>query len=126
MISYLDTQVAVWLASGTLKRLTPASIAALTNFQLIISSVVLLELEYLFEIGRLKLRADDILLKLKTEAGVAVCELSLASVGKVALNEKWTRDPFDRLIVSNAKANGFAALITSDELIRENYPRAIW
>lgn len=126
MISYLDTQVAVWLASGALKRFTPDSIAALTDFQLIISSVVLLELEYLFEIGRLKLRADDILLKLKTEAGVAVCELSLASVGKVALNEKWTRDPFDRLIVSNAKANGFAALITSDELIRENYPRAIW
>jgi PIN domain nuclease of toxin-antitoxin system len=42
------------------------------------------------------------------------------------LDEKWTRDPFDRLIVANAKANGFAWLISADEHIRNHYPRAVW
>ena len=41
-----------------------------------------------------------------------------------ALREKWTRDPFDRLIVANAKAAG-APLITKDERIRKHYRRAI-
>lgn len=42
-----------------------------------------------------------------------------------ALKESWTRDPFDRLIVANAKAAG-APLITKDERIRKHYRRAIW
>jgi PIN domain nuclease of toxin-antitoxin system len=41
------------------------------------------------------------------------------------LQEKWTCDPFDRLIVANAKAAG-APLVTKDEGIRRHYRRAIW
>jgi len=33
---------------------------------------------------------------------------------------------FDRLIVANAKANGFAWLISADEEIARNYPRTVW
>jgi PIN domain nuclease of toxin-antitoxin system len=42
-----------------------------------------------------------------------------------ALKENWGRDPFDRLIVGNAKAND-ATLVTKDEKIRRYYPQAIW
>jgi PIN domain nuclease of toxin-antitoxin system len=42
-----------------------------------------------------------------------------------AIAEDWTRDPFDRLIVANAKAAG-AVLVTRDERIRGHYSRALW
>jgi hypothetical protein len=45
---------------------------------------------------------------------------------EIALGETWTRDPFDRLIVSHAKANGRAGRITRDELIAAHYPNTIW
>jgi PIN domain nuclease of toxin-antitoxin system len=54
-------------------------------------------------------------------ASGAPCTGGCASI---ALDEKWTRDPFDRLIVANAK--GFAWLISADEAIRKHYPRAVW
>jgi PIN domain nuclease of toxin-antitoxin system len=37
----------------------------------------------------------------------------------------WTRDPFDRLIVANAMADG-APLITADETILANFRDAVW
>ena len=42
-----------------------------------------------------------------------------------ALAEKWSRDPFDRLIVAHAKAQK-TPLVTRDEKIRENYRLAVW
>jgi PIN domain nuclease of toxin-antitoxin system len=57
---------------------------------------------------------------------VQVCELEFSSIITTAAGEKWTRDPFDRMIVAHAKANGFAALVSADELIRKHYPRAVW
>lgn len=38
---------------------------------------------------------------------------------------QWTRDPFDRLIVGSALAQG-AHLVTCDERILANYRLAIW
>jgi acetylornithine deacetylase/succinyl-diaminopimelate desuccinylase-like protein len=37
----------------------------------------------------------------------------------------WTRDPFDRLIVANAMADG-ATLITADRVILRHFDQAIW
>jgi PIN domain nuclease of toxin-antitoxin system len=38
----------------------------------------------------------------------------------------WARDAFDRIIVAQARLNGPAPPISSDEEIAEHYPRAIW
>jgi len=54
-----------------------------------------------------------------------VCEIPFYQVVEHALKEKWSRDPFDRLIVAHAKA-GNAPLISKDENIRRHYRRAIW
>jgi len=88
--------------------------------------MVLLELEYMSEVGRSALRAQDVLRKLEQELGVAVCDLPFADVARAALDEKWTRDPFDRIIVAQARLNGLAPLISSDEEIAEHYPRTVW
>ena len=54
------------------------------------------------------------------------CDIPFATIASAALDEKWTRDPFDRLIVANANANRFAWLISADEAIRKHYPRTVW
>jgi PIN domain nuclease of toxin-antitoxin system len=124
--AYLDTSVAVWLAQGDLNRITPTALDAIRNSNLLVSPMVSLELAYLNEINRITLTAQDILLKLKAELGVEVCDASFPSLITIAINEKWTRDPFDRIIVSHAKANGLSPLISSDEAIRKNYVKTVW
>jgi PIN domain nuclease of toxin-antitoxin system len=125
--AYLDTHVAVRLANGDLGLLSPASLEAMSKTDLLISPIVILEIEYLFELKKkIKLSADDIRRKLEFELGVRVCNFSFPEIVQVASGEKWTRDPFDRLIVAHAKANGISTLISEDRKIRENYLRAVW
>jgi PIN domain nuclease of toxin-antitoxin system len=124
--AYLDTSVAVWLAQGDLNRITQTALDAIRDSNLLVSPMVSLELAYLNEINRITLTAQDILLKLKAELGVEVCDVSFPSLITIAINEKWTRDPFDRIIVSHAKANGLSPLISSDEAIRKNYVKTVW
>ena len=93
---------------------------------MLVSPMVLVELEYLHEIGRLTLPAKDILRKLEHEIGLRLCDRSFAEVARAALDEKWTRDAFDRIIVAQARLNGLAPLISSDESIAEHYPRTVW
>ena len=88
--------------------------------------MVALELAYLHEVNRIAITAQDVLLKLKSELGVEVCTAPFLTVITIAINEKWTRDPFDRIIVSHAKTNGLAPLISSDEAIRKNYIKTVW
>lgn len=127
MSAYLDTHVAVRLANGDLSLLSPAALEAMSRTDLLISPIVILEIEYLFELKKkIKLSAEDIRRKLEFELGVRVCDFSFPEVVQVASREKWTRDPFDRLIVAHAKANGISTLISEDRKIRENYPRTIW
>ncbi len=88
--------------------------------------MVMLELAYLYERKRITLPARDVLLKLEHEIGLRVCGLPFPQVANAALDELWTRDAFDRVIVAQAKANGLAPLISADEEIQQHYPRTIW
>jgi PIN domain nuclease of toxin-antitoxin system len=126
MIAYFDTNALLWLSDGSLVGLNPKLDRLLEQADMRFSPMVLLELEYLYEIKRSKLPARDIQHKVEHELGVRVCDLPFPAIASAALDEKWTRDPFDRMIVANAKAQGFAPLISSDETIRKHYPRTVW
>jgi PIN domain nuclease of toxin-antitoxin system len=126
MIAYLDTNVVVRLAHGRMRAIGREASRLMTRAELLVSPMVLLELEYLYEIARLMLPARDILLKLEHELSVRLCDLPFADVAKAALDEKWTRDTFDRIIVAQAKLNGLAPLISSDQEMLEHYPRTVW
>lgn len=126
MIAYLDTNVVVRLAQGDLRRIRPHTRKILDNATLLISPIVLMELEFLYEIARNKLSARDLLKKIGPEIDLRVCDLPFPSIVDAALDEKWTRDPFDRIIVAHAKANGLAFLISTDEEIAKHYSRAVW
>ncbi len=60
------------------------------------------------------LRPSAGLAVLSQEIGLRVCGMAFREVVECAFQEAWTRDPFDRLIVANAKARN-ATLITWDE-----------
>ncbi|MGD0346110.1 MAG: type II toxin-antitoxin system VapC family toxin [Terracidiphilus sp.] len=125
MIAYLDTHTAMRIADGR-PRVGRDAAQLIQRAELLISPMVLVELEYLYEIGRLTLAAKDILRKLEHELGLRLCDLPFADLARAALDEKWTRDPFDRIIVAQARLNGLAPLISSDEEIAEHYPRTVW
>ncbi len=125
MIAYLDTHTVIRVAHGR-GRIGRDAAKLIQRAELLISPMVLLELEYLHEIGRLTLPGKDILRKLEHELGLRLCDLPFADVARVALDEKWTRDAFDRIIVAQARLNGLAPLISADEAITEHYPRSVW
>jgi len=126
MIAYLDTHIAALIAEGRKSRLSKEAIGLINRADLLLSPMALLELEYLYEIKRSRFPARDLFEKVAQEIGLRLCDLPFSTVAGAALNESWTRDPFDRMIVAQAKANGFAWLITSDQQIPKHYPRAVW
>jgi PIN domain nuclease of toxin-antitoxin system len=126
VIVYIDTQVAVWLAEANLAKFSRSSISFLHKGDIRISPMAVVELQYLREIQRVVVSPSEILMKLSAEIGVTVCDYPFPIIAETAVSENWTRDPFDRIIVAHAKANGFAALLTKDETILSNYKNARW
>jgi PIN domain nuclease of toxin-antitoxin system len=126
VIAYLDTHVVVWLCQNNLSRLSPPALDALNEHDLLISPAVLIELNFLLQIGRIVRAPLDLAKQLRMQIGAQICNHSFQELAETALFETWTRDPFDLMIVSHAKSNGFAPLVTSDEKIRSHYPPAIW
>ena len=126
MICYLDTQIVIWLAEANLAKLSQRALSLIQAADLRVSPIALLELQYLYEIKRIVVTPQQILVKLNTEVGLTLCDHPFPIIAEVALGESWTRDPFDRLIVAHAKANGASLLLTKDEVIRANYAHAQW
>ena len=124
-MTYLDTHVLVWIYSGDVGKLSSAAADAVQNDDLLISPMVILELEYLYEIGRAKTPPPKVIETLSNDIGLSICQLPFSAVVESALDQKWVRDPFDRLIVAHASAND-APLITRDQKIRRHYRRAVW
>lgn len=123
---YLDTHVALWLAQGEFGRFRPQTREVIDTGDLLISPMVFLEMQYLFEIGRTLVGAEEVRLILAADHGVRLCDLEWTRVTRLALHESWTRNPFDRLIVANAKANRFGTLVSADERVRQHYPQTVW
>ena len=124
-MTYLDTHVVVWLFAGEVAKLSKTASDEIEKNDILVSPAVLLELQFLHEIKRLKPTASAIMTALAKEIGLCVCELSFTTVVDGAISEDWIRDPFDRLIVGHASAND-ASLVTKDETIRGHYRHAIW
>lgn len=126
VICYLDTQVVVWLCQRQLDKFTAEATAAIEQSELLISPMVLLELQYLYEIKRIIQPPQALLNQLEAQIGLRICNHPFPAVVQTALLETWTRDPFDRVIVAHAKSNGYSPLLTPDSKIREHYSNTVW
>ena len=125
-VGYIDTHVAVYLHDGLVEEFSKEAKRQIEANDLLISPMVLFELDYLFQRKRISCPAKDMFTALSADFGVTLCQLPFAKVAYEALNITWTADPFDRLIVAQASANRGALLITRDRLIRRHYPNAAW
>ena len=124
-VTYLDTHVAIALYERELAPYSPQALAAIENDDdLRISPMVLLELQYLLEIKRIKAPASRIAAALEREIGLQICDSPFPDVARQALAERWTRDPFDRIIVAQARLRT-SVLITRDREIRARYSQAL-
>lgn len=121
---HLDTHIVVWLYAVS-RRLPKKIKEFMETDDLGISPMVMLELEYLFEIGKFSLPAHDCISDLSARIGLSVLSDPFEGIMGEAVREKWTRDPFDRVITAHARFNQ-AKLITRDRSIRRHYPHAIW
>jgi PIN domain nuclease of toxin-antitoxin system len=122
---YLDTHVVAALDRKELDIFSRSARSAIDREDdLRISPLVLLELEYLHEIKRIKGPALSIATDLQAAIGLRVCDTPFALVVHKALEERWTRDPFDRIIVAQARLHS-APLITLDRSIQDHYTHAL-
>lgn len=122
---YLDTHVVVWLYAGETDRFSADARQLIEANELLISPVVLLELEYLYEIGRISVGALAITEDLTQRIGLRLCQKDFSAVVRQALSLQWTRDPFDRLLVAQA-ALADSLLLSKDQIIHANYANARW
>jgi PIN domain nuclease of toxin-antitoxin system len=121
----LDTHIAVWLYAGLIEKISADAKQAIDACDVLISPMVRLELQYLFEIGRVTVKPDTIIKVLFTAIGLRVSETPLQQIIEEALKISWTRDVFDRLLSAEANIVG-EGFITADETIRSNLKLAIW
>jgi PIN domain nuclease of toxin-antitoxin system len=124
-MTYLDTHAVIWLLKGSTGLSRRARQIVETDDELLISPIVLLELENLYEIGRLTSAPEDIFSDMGAAIGLRVCDYPFSVVVNHAMRERWTRDPFDRIIVGQARSRR-AALVTNDGRITQNYDLAVW
>jgi PIN domain nuclease of toxin-antitoxin system len=122
---YLDTHVVAWLFAGRIDLLPIAARRRIDTSDLLISPMVELELEYLFETRRTARPGHDVVESLRQELGLRICDLPFPQVIEAALQLAWTRDPFDRILVGQATLRQ-APLLTKDALIRQHYAHATW
>lgn len=122
---YLDTHVVVWLFAERFDLFSPLARSLIEGNDLYISPIVGLELQVLFETRRTSRPAQDLIEALTRDLGLVICDLPFPEVARGAWRESWTRDPFDRILVSQARLRG-APLLTKDATIRRRYRDAVW
>ena len=124
-VVFLDTHIAVWLYAGLVEKISDNAKQAIDNCDVLVSPLVRLELQYLYEIGRITVKPDTIIKALFKAIGLKISETPLQQIIDEALKIRWTRDVFDRLLSAEAKLLG-EGLITADETIRSNLNLAVW
>lgn len=120
----LDTHIAVALYEGKIAGLSARARRMLDADELSLSPAVVLELELLYEIHRLRMDAKHLLSALAQDFGVMIASEKFSSVALHSLSMSFTRDPFDRLITAHASLIK-APLITLDSRILDNYLAAL-
>ena len=121
----LDTHVVLWLFEDPQKLIPSQVRQRLDSEPLALSPFVRLELQYLFEVGKVSVPAQTIVDELAPSLELALTDPPSALVCQVATELAWTRDPFDRLISAQAIATG-TPLVTKDRTIRAHVPLAWW
>jgi PIN domain nuclease of toxin-antitoxin system len=120
----VDTHAALWLLAGD-ERLSGNARRHLTDGsnQVMLSAAVVWEVAIKRALG--KLTVPDEYLSLLLDAGVAPLAVSVAHAAGVEHLPPHHRDPFDRMLVSQATIEG-AALVSNDAALRPYGMTLVW
>ena len=125
-VVHLDTHAVVFLYAEGATGVGEASARCLERCRsVVISPMVRLEMHYLHEIGRLVPTPSKVLEALTGPLPLSVSDPSFQQVIAAAEEERWTRDPFNRVIVAQARL-AKAPLISRDRRIHQHYEAAVW
>lgn len=122
---YLDTHVVVWLYAGEIGLLSQRVQQVIREQDVVCSPIVKMELQYLYEIGKILVKPQQVLDELSSAIGLKIQSVPFAELIESSLSLSWTRDPFDRLLVAQASLQK-ARLITKDQTILSHYSGAFW
>lgn len=121
---HIDTHVFEALYKGEPRRIAGRARTLIGGQPIRLSPAVLFELPFIAR----KTGIEDVVAAVAEFGSVYDVSISPTRFDRVveaAAALTWAREPFDRLIVANAIADG-ARLVTKDELIRANFPDAVW
>lgn len=116
----LDTNVLIWRQEGRLDRIASATEAIKTADELLVSVVSFVEIGVKAAIGKLRMPAglrEHVLesgariLGVAPEHGLAIAELPLHH-----------RDPFDRLLIAQARSEGLTIVTADPQFARYDVP----
>jgi PIN domain nuclease of toxin-antitoxin system len=116
----LDTNVLIWRQEGRLERIASATEAIKTADELLVSVVSFVEIGVKAAIGKLRMPAglrEHVLesgariLGVAPEHGLAIAELPLHH-----------RDPFDRLLIAQARSEGLTIVTADPQFARYDVP----
>jgi PIN domain nuclease of toxin-antitoxin system len=118
LTALLDTHFLIWLVLGSrrlaqfpwLKRYCPWGV----------SPVSLLEIQFLYEVGRLEVQNPGFTDALLDDTRFIVDEVPLLALVRHAIGFSWTRDPFDRLLAAHSAARR-TPFCTTDRAIQAHY-----
>jgi PIN domain nuclease of toxin-antitoxin system len=109
----LDTNALLWLQVGHRRSRPLGRLAG----RLYVSPASLLEVQFLLEAGRVRLRRGASVSQLAEDERFAVDDPPAAAWFDFALGVGWTKDPFDRLIVAHAGLRKWRLATSDDELL---------
>lgn len=116
MSALLDTHFLLWILQGS-SRLR--SFPWLDRYRpWTISPVSLLEIQFLSEVGKVKVINPDFSLQLTSDPRFLLDDAPLWGLVRHALPLSWTRDPFDRLLAAHSDARRLP-LCTVDQVLRQ-------
>ncbi len=110
----LDTHVLLWAVLND-PRLTPAQAAAISDSELYLSSASVWEIGIKRALGKLKV--PDTLFEVAVQAGCRPLPISWAHAEVAATLPPHHADPFDRMLIAQAKSEGLA-FATSDRKLK--------
>ena len=82
---YLDTHVVLWLYEGLVDQFPALAKHYLEENELLVSPMVELELQYLFEIKRIKQKSKVIITELVNSIGLKICTEPLQKIVLAAI-----------------------------------------
>lgn len=115
----LDTHFVIWIITDADRM---ASYPWIEQYQPWgVSPVTLLEIQYLSEIGRIKIQNPQFTDALAEDPRFVIDEVPLVPLIRRAIELTWTRDPFDRLIAAHSSVRRLP-LCTTDRNLRLHHP----